>query len=93
MLVEFRKLDALGKPNSQVVVQGATLLQFSHPHVAEWHVTLLAPLANRLEATGNVPRYPVVHATVREGDKPNVFPETLGGNLGDEGDHRPRRWT
>ena len=46
--VELWKLDPLGEPDGQVIVQGATPLKFSHPDITEGHALPSAPLANCL---------------------------------------------
>ncbi len=74
LLVEHGKLKALGEPDGKVVVHGPSALEFCHPDIAAAHALALAPSAELAKAVGKVTRLPVVHASVGEGDEPNVLP-------------------
>lgn len=77
LLVKLGQLNALWKPDCQVIVQGSALLQFGNPHVAKRNVSALAPLANRFQTSGKVPRLPIIDASIGQRTKPYVFTETL----------------
>lgn len=73
LLVERGQLDASGEPDGEVVVQGASLLEFGAPDVAQGSTAPFAPLADRFEAGRDVPRTPILDASVGQRDEPDVL--------------------
>lgn len=73
LFIKLWELDPLRQPNGYVIVQGTAFLKFSDPNVAEGNASLFAPLADGFEAFGDVARFPVIHTSIGEGDKPDVF--------------------
>ena len=75
LFIGFRKRQALGKPNDDVIVQGAALLKLGHPYVVKAMTPAIQPLPDAFEKFGYVTRREPVNVPIGQGQHGRPHPD------------------